>query len=148
MTTSDPKGGPSHVSQITVTVTVVGVDNHAEVFYTYTDLATGRLHVNAIFADVVAVVPYHTLFVLDYASTRNGWIFDKNIIDRGPKTQHWPADNAMSMVTLDEEEFATHRFYLVLHNRYTDATIQNDPQEGNVRQPKNVSLTVTPETLA
>lgn len=138
MPTHESLHRPSHVSQLTVTVSVVGVDHHAEVFYTYTDLATGILHVNDVFADVVAVVPYHTVFVLDYASTRNGWIFKNEIIDRegAPKTEHWLADNEMAMVTLDDQEFARHRFYLVFHNRYTEARLENDPQEGNVRQPK------------
>lgn len=139
MTASDPKAGPSHVSQVPVTVTITGVDEFSEVFYTYTDLATGIVHVNDTFADIVAVVPYHTLFVLDYASTRNGWIFRDEIKDRGPTpTEYWLADNAMSMVTLDKQEFAKHRFYLVFHNRYTDARLEDDPQEGNVRQPKVV----------
>lgn len=138
MSTSEPGQRAIHASQFTVTVTVVGVDHLAEVFYTYTDLATGMLHVNDVFADVVAVVPYHTAFVLDYASTRNGWIFRDEIIDRhgAPKTEHWLADNAMTMVTVNEQEYAKHRFYLVFHNRYTEARLENDPQEGNVHQPK------------
>lgn len=139
MTATEPKAGARHISQVPVTVSITGVDEFSEVFYTYTDLATGIVHVNAVFADIVAVVPYHTMFVLDYASTRNGWIFRDEIIDRGPTpTEHKLADNAMSMVTLDKQEFAKHRFYLVFHNRYTEARLEDDPQEGNVRQPKLV----------
>ena len=132
--------GPAHVSQVTVNVTVVGVDEHAEVFYTYTDFKTGIVHTNHIVAEVHAVVPYHTLFALDYASTRSGWTFGEKVIDIPdyPETHHWRADNALAMVTADYEKVQKHRFYLVLHNRFTDVTIQNDPQEGNIRQPKNV----------
>jgi len=138
MSTSDSRQPPHYISQLTVTVSIVGVDNHAEVFYSYTNLATGKLHVNSVFANVVAVVPYHTLFALDYASTRNGWIFDKEIIDveGAPVTEHWRADNAMAMVTLDDQEFVKHRFSLVFYNRNTEAKIKDDPQEGNVHQPK------------
>lgn len=130
--------GPEDRSQITVSVTIVGVDDHAQVFYSYTDYATGQRHVDSVVADVAGVVPYHTLFALDYASTRNGWLFEPRLTDKDdyPPTSFWTADNAMSLVTGDKDDYAVHRFSLHFRNRYTQAEIMDDPQENNVRQPR------------
>lgn len=127
----------NHRSQIVVLVTVVGVDHEAEVYYTYTDFRTGTLHVSRTIADVNGVIPYDTVFALDYASTRNGWRFSNEIRPAHlDGFHHSLSDNEMLMVTADDDPRHPRRFSLKYHNHVTGQHFWNDPQEGNVYQPK------------
>jgi hypothetical protein len=125
----------THISQVIVIVTIVGVDRKGQVFYTYTDPAFSSLHVEDVISDVGAVTPYHTLYALDYASSRNGWEFKEHIIEiSGGSTEHHLADNRLSMIT-HHNSGKDHKFKFEFYNRWSKESTIGDPQEGNVKEP-------------
>ncbi|HEX8601594.1 MAG TPA: hypothetical protein VF774_03040 [Pseudoduganella sp.] len=125
----------THPSQVIVVVTIVGVDDNAQVFYTYTDDELNHVHIEDPWSDVRAVIPYHTLYVLDYASSRNGWRFKRHLVWMGrPHTEHWRTDNKLGMITVHDDR-KVHRFKLKFHNRVTGYDVKDDPQEANVKEP-------------
>ncbi|MFM9437995.1 hypothetical protein ACFDR9_005098 [Janthinobacterium sp. CG_23.3] len=129
---------PRLISQIVVLVSITGLDRKAQVSYTYTDPETGLLHVEATGCSLNAHAPYHTVYALDYAATRNGWCFKKKIKPRnGSNTiPHYRADNRLLMVTEYDELDTEYHFYLLFRNKVTGKSIHDDPQEGNITTPK------------
>lgn len=128
----------SQLSQVTVLVTIVGVDGSSEVYYTYADPATGEQHVKSPTCSINAVSPFQTLFALDYPTTRNGWrIFGSATANTNPTTPLIPSyqpDGGLALITLDFTSL-NYSFTLTFLNIFTGLKISDDPQEGNVLQP-------------
>lgn len=121
--------------QVIVVVTIIGVDDHARAFYTYTDDKLGDLRIGDKHSDVRAVYPYYTLYALDYASTRNGWLIKDEIVPvAGPAPAHHQTDHKMAIITLHDTD-SVNRFKLEFHNRLTKSHFADDPQEANIKQP-------------
>ena len=125
----------TYLSQVIVAVNVVGIDEQSTIAYTYTDPQTGQLHVQSPSCLVDAQAPYQVLFALDYASSRNGWIFgSKPPVRAGaPAWTDVFANDLAIGVRLEDSNPC--RYNLILTNRFTRQTICPDPQEGNIRQP-------------
>ncbi len=129
----------SFPSQLVVIVTIVGVDEFSQVFYTYTDNQENAVHVDVTQSTVIAVPPYHTLYVLDYASSRNGWLFLPDVVPNpvtGPSTVFSLIESSLGLIT-KHEAGPRHNFKLHFLNRFTAKDIWDDPQEANVKQPTN-----------
>ncbi|ELX09332.1 hypothetical protein Jab_2c13980 [Janthinobacterium sp. HH01] len=124
-------------SQVVVIVTVIGIDEKSQVFYTYSEPKKGTINVHDQFSVTFGVVPYHVLFALDYASTRAGWIFEPDIHNHVGTTKHKRADDMMSITTIDDDPLQTLRFSLGFRRRDTHPPliIWDDPQEGNAHPP-------------
>lgn len=127
-------------SQVVVIVTIIGIDAKSQVFYTYAEPKTGEIKVHDQFSVTYAVVPYHVLFALDYASTRAGWIFEPTIRNQVGDTHYSRAEDKMSMTTMDTDPLLTSRFSLGFRRRDTEIVIWNDPQEGNAHPPTDGDL--------
>jgi len=129
---------PPHISQIIVLVSITGVDSQARVSYTYTDPETRKVNVDSRRSSINAQTPYHTVYALDYAATRNGWYFKKKITPRNGSSTipHHRADNRLLMVTEYDELDTEYHFYLLFGNKITGESIHDDPQEGNITTPK------------
>lgn len=124
-----------HASQVIVIVTIVGVDQLAQAFYTFTDNNLSDVYVENRESKVYAVIPYHTIYALDYASSRNGWRFEDVIIHvEGPKTEHKLVNEEMAMITI-HDDLELHRFKLEFKNLVTKRSFKDDPQEANIKPP-------------
>lgn len=127
-------------SQVPVLVTIVGVDAFSQVYYTYADPATGIHYDKSRTCIINAVSPFQTLFALDYATSRNGWIITQPakltpsattpLIPSFPDTD----GGGFVLITLDFTKL-DYRFDLTFFNHMTNNTIWDDPQEGNVVVP-------------
>jgi len=125
-----------HYSQLIVVVTIVGVDDDSQVFYTYTDNVTSQLKVEDRISHVRAVIPYHTVYALDYASSRNGWRFGPEVTPchESPPTVSERTDNKMCMITTHKDH-VPHHFEFHFWNKRTGGKFKDDPQEANIKQP-------------
>ncbi|NHZ83196.1 hypothetical protein F2P44_28555 [Massilia sp. CCM 8695] len=130
-------------SQVPVLVTIVGVDAWAEVYYTYDDPGTGKHHDKAPTCKISAVSPFQTLFALDYATSRNGWVVHSPAVRIATQSEivqplipSFP-DIEASRLVLITHDFTNleYKFDVVFYNELTRTTIWDDPQEGNVLQP-------------
>lgn len=130
-------------SQVPVLVTIVGVDACSEVYYTYDDPKTGKHHDKAPTCKINAVSPFQTLFALDYATSRNGWVVlmpavrtptSSEIVQ--PLIPSFPDVEASRLVLITHDcTDLEYRFDVIFFNQLTRTTIWDDPQEGNVHQP-------------
>lgn len=139
------------LSQIPVVVTIVGIDASSEVYYTYDDPLSGIHYDKSPTCVINAVTPYQTLFALDYASSRNGWVVTSPaILDPSiskPAQQLIPSSpdfqaSCLALITYNQTE-VDYTFDVVFFNQLTRTKIWDDPQEGN---PLNPIKVCEPET--
>jgi hypothetical protein len=122
------------IPQRTISVSILGTDNDAQVLYNYSSPITGLTYTNSPQCDLLCNQPSYSLFVLDYAATRNGWAI-VNITPYGdsPALAQTPGAYNLSILTFNPYTAQdTYRFYINYHNTITGAKISIDPQEGNV----------------
>jgi hypothetical protein len=122
--------------QRTVNISVMGrYAEDAQVTYSYWSPNDGFNRIATTTCDLYQKGATNTLFILDYASTLNGW----TIVGTKPNPPNAPAletirgpahTSIMTMFpNLDEPE--TYKFFIVYQNTITDETLERDPQEGN-----------------
>lgn len=132
METKDP------VPQRVITVSIFGVEKNARVFYSYSSPISGNTYVNAPTCEIKIDQPTHTMYVLDFAASMNGWTFSK-IVPRNDPKPLVPvlATNKLSISTLNpyEADYPDHAYYIEYYNTITHATMPHDPQENNVPPP-------------
>ncbi|MCE3607513.1 hypothetical protein LXA47_28495 [Massilia sp. P8910] len=130
-------------SQVPVLVTIVGVDAWAEVYYTYDDPTTGEHYNKWHKCSFNAVSPFQTLFALDYATSRNGWVVISPAVPAPttstkvqPLIPSFPDVDAARLVLITQDwNNLEYKFDVVFYNQLTRTTIWDDPQEGNILQP-------------
>jgi hypothetical protein len=133
--------------QVPVLVTIVGVDERSEVYYSYSDPGTGIHHDKSRTCIINAVTPFQTLFALDYATSRNGWTIRKPAV-RDPDVKRGISEMVSPLIPSSPDKEShdlvlittdyTHleyKFDLIFYNYLTDVSTWDDPQEGNVLQP-------------
>lgn len=134
------------LSQVPVVVTIVGIDAHSEVYYTYDDPLSGHHHYKSPKCIINAVSPYQTLFALDYASSRNGWIVTTPAIPQSSTSRSVQPlipsspdflDARLALITYNRTEL-DYSFDVVFFNQITRTQIWDDPQEGNPLNPVKV----------
>jgi hypothetical protein len=125
---------PLTTPQRTLSITVIGTDKEAQVVYSYLSPVTGLSYINSPTCDLLVNQPVYCLFVLDYASTMNGWtIFDITPYGRSPELSQTPGALHLSILTYNPHTTEDkYQFYINYHNTVTGAKISIDPQEGNI----------------
>jgi hypothetical protein len=120
--------------QRTITISIIGTDKDAQVFYSYLSPVTGQSYINAPKCDLVVNQPVYCLFVLDYASTISGWtIVDTSPYGNSPPLAQTPGALNLSILTYDPHTTDDiYRFYINYLNTVTGVPISIDPQEGNI----------------
>ena len=125
----------SPIPQRTISLSVAGIDELAEVRYTYWSPVTGEHHVGVPVCDLLVDRPIYSLFTLDYQSSLNGWTITGTRPNTRSRTlQSTPGPYNLSVLTSNKDEYIgdVFRFYIDYLNTITGATISIDPQEGNV----------------
>ncbi|WP_296943300.1 hypothetical protein [uncultured Massilia sp.] len=111
-------------------------ENDAQVAYSYWSPNDGLTRSASATCDLYQKEDTNTLFLLDYAATRNGW----TIVGTEPNPAGAPAldtiagPDDLSIMTLFRTPVTPERFnfYIVYKNMITGATVRFDPQEGNI----------------
>ena len=121
-----------------VVISIDGVQTNGRVFYSYTSPIFGTTVINSPKCDIYADQATYTLYLLDFASTMNGWII-KKISSKGEspemKTEMGPKHLSILTVNDYDPPNATYDFYIHYHNTVTGQDIMKDPQEGNIPPP-------------
>lgn len=124
--------------QRVITISIVGTDENAEVYYTYHSPVSGVSYIDCPVCDMVADQPINSLFVLDYFSTKNGWTITQVTPRRGSPAMD-SVHGALNLSILTINPYTStdvmYRFYLHYVNTVTDAEMERDPQMGNIRPP-------------
>jgi hypothetical protein len=125
---------PLTTPQRTISVTIIGTDKEAQVVYSYLSPVSGLSYINSPLCDLVVNQPVYCLFVLDYASTMNGWtICDTSPYGDSPPLAQTAGALNLSILTYNPHTTEdTYRFYINYRNTITGAKIAIDPQEGNI----------------
>jgi hypothetical protein len=120
--------------QRTVTISIIGNDEHATVLYTYLSPITGLSFINAPTCDLKVDRAINTLFVLDYAATMIGWKITKTTPNGTPALEQIPGAKHLSLMTCNPYDVPgeTYKYYIHYHNSVTDQNMKKDPQEGNI----------------
>lgn len=128
---------PQAIPQRIITITINGNDNDAQVLYTYQSPVTGQSYVNSPNCDMEVNRAIYSLFVLDYATTLNGWAIKQTSPYQGSAVlSQVPGAFNLSLLTFNP--YTTehlYRFYIHYRNSITGAEIARDPQEGNLQPP-------------
>lgn len=124
------------IPQRVITVTIIGNDKDAQVQYSYLSPINGQLFTNAPTCDLKVDRAVYSLFVLDYASTLNGWsISETSPYEASPALSQVAGAFHLSLLTFNPYTTEhTYRFYIHYRNK-NGIYIKRDPQEGNVQPP-------------
>jgi len=122
------------IPQRVITLSIVGDDEDAYVTYSYVSPVTGLVYINAPVCDVLVDRPIHTLYVLDYTATLNGWTVTGTSPHEGSPTLKsvLGAGNLSIMTSNPHKSHDTYAYYIHYTNTCTHAIIKRDPQEVNV----------------
>jgi hypothetical protein len=125
------------ISQRSVSISLTGrTDKDAQVAYSYWSPNDGFTRTASQSCDLYHKVDTNTLFLLDYASTLNGWTITG--IEPNPPGAPVPESilgpEHMSLMTLfrDGGKPVEYKFYIHYKNKITGAKVRFDPQEGNI----------------
>lgn len=133
--------------QRTVTISVSGrTEEDARVSYSYWSPNDGLMRANTPVCDLYQKYSTNTLFVLDYASTQDGW----TITGIAPNPSGAPALESIrgpkltSIMTMfvESEQPELYKFFILYKNTITGASLAVDPQEGNTPLPPMAGLEV------
>lgn len=123
------------VPQRIITISISGVGTTARVFYSYTSPIYGITFLNVPTCDISIDQPTYTMFVLDFASSMNGWVF-KGVLPRHDANPLPTvlAENTLSLTTFNpyDPEYPDHSYYIEYYNTVTEKGMKRDPQELNV----------------
>jgi hypothetical protein len=120
--------------QRVITISVVGNEENAAVYYSYVSPVTGLVYINAPVCDILVDRPICTLYTLDYSSCFNGWtVTEISPHDESPPLKWVPGAKDLSIMTVNPHK--THdkyNYYIHYKNSLTGAIMKRDPQEENV----------------
>ena len=123
--------------QRTVSVSLTGrTEDDVEIAYSYWSPNDGTTRAGISECSLYQRSATNTLFLLDYASTRNGW----TIVGTEPnppeapslETIRGPASQSLMTMFPDIKEPQIFNFFMVFKNTVTGAVVRFDPQERNV----------------
>lgn len=122
--------------QRTVSIRLTGRrKSDAQVAYTYWTPSDGTTRTDSPKCELYNEAGTNTLFLLDYASTRNGWTIigiEPNPADAPClETILGPANTSIMTLFPDSDYPETFKFYIVYSNTLTEETVKYDPQEEN-----------------
>ncbi|MDQ2822406.1 MAG: hypothetical protein M3Y65_18850 [Pseudomonadota bacterium] len=124
--------------QRVITISIAGIGEKAEVYYTYLSPVTGLSYINSPICDLVADQAINSLFVLDYFSTKNGWtIMAISPRKDSPSMEFVRGALQLSILTINPYSNVgmVYQFYVHYLNTVSGVEIKRDPQEGNVEPP-------------
>lgn len=123
----------SSTPQRLITLSINGNDKYAQVYYTYNCPVTGLAYINSPVCDLLCNQAVNCLFILDYASTLNGWTIINTTPNGSPELKQVPGALNLSILTINPYNAPdTYKFYINYKNMQTEAVINIDPQEGNI----------------
>lgn len=126
------------VPQRVITISIVGTDQSATVYYSYLSPVTGLAYTNCPVCDLVADQATNSLFLLDFISTSNGWTITAISPRRGSASlESVPGALQLSIMTINPYDpvDAVYKFYIHYENTVSGTQMERDPQEGNIRGP-------------
>jgi hypothetical protein len=120
--------------QRTIMISINGTGEDAQVFYSYLSPISGLSYIDAPICDLQCNQATYCLYVLDFASTLNGWeIIDISPYGASPILPQMKGANNLSIQTFNPYTSpTTYRFYINYQNSITGKKISIDPQEGNI----------------
>ncbi|WP_332852288.1 hypothetical protein [Duganella sp. S19_KUP01_CR8] len=111
---------------------IVHIDNPTTVTYSYVDPNTNK-YVTTNVCDLMLFKPSCCMFVLDAASTSNGWTITQILPNRSESIDYQLGPRGLSALTLGNvEKFGIYRYFIVYFNTLSNATYFIDPQEVNI----------------
>jgi hypothetical protein len=122
------------IPQRTVNICLSGRnDDDTSIAYSFWSPNDGLTRLRAPVCDMIEKVATNTLFILDYASTLNGWtIVGIEPRPPSPAIQYVMGPENTSVLTIDPcVKAGIFAFYISYLNTITNAQLKFDPQEGN-----------------
>lgn len=127
------------LAQVVVSVAINVKDGITSIEYHYIDPQTRAPNTDPSICKVKASAPYHTVYALDYPTSKAGWFFDEYVQPsaNGPSIPYQRAANRLAMTTMYETlvQDIDYRFYLLFRNSFTNQVWYDDPQESNSTPP-------------
>jgi hypothetical protein len=120
--------------QRVITISIVGDGENAVVYYSYLSPVTGLIYVDSPVCDVLVDRPIHTLYVLDYSASLNGWKLVKTSPHDGSPELPWLLGaKDLSLMTINAcKNNDTYSYYIHYVNTVSGAVMKRDPQEANI----------------
>jgi len=129
MSTNNP------VPQRLIIISIEGVQSNVRVFYSYVSPIYGTTFIHSPTCDILINQPTNTLYLLDFATTANGWTIT-SITPRAPseplETMEGPLGLSIMTINRYDPPAATYNFYINYRNSITNQEISIDPQQGNI----------------
>jgi hypothetical protein len=125
------------IPQRVIHVSLREIGNNIAAFYTYASPLSGSSFIDAPVCDIKCDRPTFTLYVLDFASTINGWKIDGAEFGDNPgKLKATPGPEHLSIQVLNphRDDTSVENFFIVYSNpnhRHGEP-VPIDPQEGNI----------------
>lgn len=126
------------IPQRVITISIIGVKNNARVFYSYVSPISGKIFSNSPTCEIDIDQPTYTLYVLDFASSMNGWTITGTVPNEDPRPLPFDiGPHGLSLMTDNpfDPMYRDHAYYIIYSNSVTGAGMRHDPQEGNVTPP-------------
>jgi hypothetical protein len=126
------------IAQRFITISIDGVQDSGRAFYSYTSPIFGTSYVRSPKCDISIDQPTYTLFLLDFASTMNGWaITGISPKETYPSMETQLGPMGLSIMTINPYDSPTtvYKYYIHYRNSISGAKIKIDPQEGNIPPP-------------
>jgi hypothetical protein len=106
-------------------------------FYTYTSPLFGTSYIDAPVCDIKSDRPTYTLYVLDFASTLNGWTIEGmelSDVATGLTWQSGPDNMSIQVFNPYTDSSSVHNFTIIYTNKnyHNGRPVPIDPQEGNI----------------
>lgn len=122
------------VAQRVVSVSLRDLGNITAAFYTYVSPLTGLSYTNAPVCDISVDQPTLTLFVLDFASTLDGWYITGAKLPPGNVFSAVQGPGNLSIQIFNPYFDSSSKFSFTINyaNELKDRKVPIDPQEGNI----------------
>lgn len=125
------------IPQRVVHVSLREIGNKIAAFYTYVSPLFRTSHIDAPFCNIKCDRPTFTLYVLDFASTINGWTIDG--IEQAHDTDKLTATLGPERLSIQvynphDDDTSVENFSIVYSNQnhHHGEPVPIDPQEGNI----------------
>jgi hypothetical protein len=125
---------PGPVAQRVVSVSLRDFGDVTAAFYTYVSPLTGLSYTNAPTCDISIDQPTLTLFVLDFASTLDGWYITGASLPPGDvfSSLQGPGNLSIQIFNPYLDSSSRSNFTINYVNERKDRKVPIDPQEGNI----------------
>lgn len=125
------------IPQRVVHVSLREIGSNVAAFYTYVSPLYGTSYIDAPVCDIKCDRPTYTLYVLDFASTINGWKIDGIQQTGGPHgltATPGPEHLSIQVFNPHKDDTAVNNFSIIYSNEnyHHGKPVPIDPQEGNI----------------